>query len=381
MEDPPVIGDTDTRDAIIIGVAVAGLYSLRQLREPRFNARTFAGSAAPNQGGRTRLVSRAGRITFFSPKRDCDQHRIMELIWIPLSIFAALMQAVRTAAQKTLNQQMSTMGTTYVRSLAGLPFIALFLAALLYTQGGGVPEFTSAFIVYTLSGALSQVIATALLIRMFTLRSFAVGTMLTKSDILLTAVIGSLLFSEQLTGLGWAALLVVLAGVLLMLIGKLGSGTATDIPPDSVVTGQVVATALGCAFMFTVSYLTFREATLVIGPADFLWRGTWTVFVALIMQTVFLGLWLLRREPQVFRGIWPHRRIIAFIGFTSALGSLGWFTAFALENASYVRAVGQIEAVFTLIISWGYFREKITGIELLGMVTMVIGVLMFRLIQ
>ena len=50
----------------------------------------------------------------------------MELIWIPISIFAALMQAVRTAAQKTLNQTMSTMGTTYVRSLFGLPFLALF---------------------------------------------------------------------------------------------------------------------------------------------------------------------------------------------------------------------------------------------------------------
>lgn len=304
----------------------------------------------------------------------------MEYIWIPLSAFAALMQAVRTAAQKTLNRQLSTMGTTYVRSLAGLPFVAAFLAGLLFVRGGGVPQFSPLFLAFTFAGALSQVWATALLIRMFTLKSFAVGTMLTKSDILLTAIIGSLLFSEELSGRGWLALLVVFAGVLLMLIGKLGAPVVRDAVAEPLVSWPVVRTALGCAFMFTVSYLTFREATLVIGDGDFLWRGTWTVTIALLMQTFFLSVWLARREPLVFRAIWPHRRIIVFIGVTSALGSIGWFTAFALENASYVRAVGQIEAVFTLIISWAYFREKISVIELLGMTAMVAGVLMFRVI-
>ena len=304
-------------------------------------------------------------------------------MWIPLSIFAALMQAIRTAAQKTLSQTMSTMGTTYVRSLFGLPFIALFLAGLLYLQGGGVPTFSRIFIVYVFGGALSQVLATALLIHMFTLKSFAVGTMLTKSDILLTAIIGSLLFSERLSAMGWIGLLVVFVGVLLMLIGKLdarsllarGGGIATEF------SGTVAQVALMCAVMFTMSYLCFREATLILQPGGFLWRGTWTVLVGTGMQTVFLGVWLLAREPGVFNQLWPHRRIIGFIGLTSALGSIGWFSAFALQNASYVRAVGQIESVFTLAISWGYFREKITGLELLGMFAMIVGVLMFRVVQ
>ena len=102
----------------------------------------------------------------------------MEFLWIPISVFAALMQSVRTAAQKTLNQSMSTMGTTYVRSLFGLPILGLFLALVLFWQGGGVPDFTAAYLGYCALGALVQVLATALLIRMFTLKSFAVGSML-----------------------------------------------------------------------------------------------------------------------------------------------------------------------------------------------------------
>lgn len=70
-----------------------------------------------------------------------------------------------------------------------------------------------------------------------------------------------------------------------------------------------------------------------------------------------------------------------FIGLTSALGSIAWFSAFALQNASYVRAVGQVEVVFTLAISRLYFQERITALELAGIAVTVAGVLMFRLVS
>ena len=47
--------------------------------------------------------------------------------------------------------------------------------------------------------------------------------------------------------------------------------------------------------------------------------------------------------------MFPNWRLCTFIGVTSAVGSICWFTAFALENASYVRSVGQVEAIFTLL--------------------------------
>ena len=307
----------------------------------------------------------------------------MELawIWIPISIFAALMQAMRTAAQKTLNQDMSTMGTTYVRSLFGMPVLIAFLgAATLYT-GLGVPTFDWVFLWHTAAAALSQVLATALLIYMFRLRNFAVGTMLTKSDVIMTALVGTAFFSEQLTGTGWIALLVVVGGVLLMLIGKLGTVAfrASGETVASLLFGRSTQVALVCALLFTLSYLLLREGTRDLGEQHhFLWRAGWTVVVATGMQTICLGIWLAMKQPVVFGQMWRMRRIAAFIGLTSGLGSIGWYSAFALQNASYVRAVGQIEAVFTLTISWLYFREKITALELAGIAVTVGGVLMFR---
>ncbi|MGF1650237.1 MAG: EamA family transporter [Hyphomicrobiaceae bacterium] len=306
----------------------------------------------------------------------------MDSLWILISVFGALMQAVRTAAQKTLNQSMSNLGTTYVRSLAGLPVMALYLALIMATVQGGMPRLTVAYLAATCAGALAQVLATMLLIYLFKLRNFAIGSMLIKIDIIMTAALGSLLFSEQLSGTGLLALLVVLAGVLLISIARIGLDRLTTEQPSLMAALFALPTqvALGSAFFFTLSYLFLREATLLAEPGNFLWRGAWTVVIATLMQTVVLGAYVAWREPAVFAQLWPNRAIITFIGVTSALGSIAWFTAFALQNASYVRAVGQIEVVFTLLISWAYFKERLTRMELAGIALTIAGVLMFRLI-
>ncbi|MEZ5842954.1 MAG: EamA family transporter [Hyphomicrobiaceae bacterium] len=305
----------------------------------------------------------------------------MDHLWIFISVFAALMQAVRTAAQKTLNQRMSNLGTTYVRSLVGLPIMLVYLAGVLVFSGGGLPPLSGAFLLHTFLGAAAQVLATMLLIHLFRLRNFAVGSMLIKVDLVMTALIGLVAFSESISGPGWLALAIVVAGVLAMSVGKMGvAKLAGDGSLLSSLTNEATRVALACALLFALSYLFLREATLALKPGDFLWRGAWTVVVATTMQVVCVGAWVIWKEPRVFLEIWPNRRIIGFIGLTSALGSIGWFTGFALQNASYVRAVGQIEAVFTVIISVLYFRERITRLELAGIALTVIGVLMFRLL-
>ena len=306
----------------------------------------------------------------------------MDHLWIALTVFAALMQAVRTAAQRDLNRQLSTLATTYVRSLFGLPVMIVYLVALLAATGGGAPALSWVYLGYTLVGALAQVLATMLLIRMFRLKSFGVGTMLTKTDVVITAVLGALVFGEAVSAWGAVALLVVLAGVVAISVPR------TPLPPSTeggstwsdVLRDPAAPVALACAFSFTVSYLTFREATQIMPDGGFLWRGAWTVTIATAMQTLIVGAWLVWSEPSALAKLWPNRRMCGFIGLTSSLGSIGWFTAFALQNAAYVRAVGQIEVVFTLLIAALYFRERLRPQEWVGIALTMAGVLMFRLL-
>jgi drug/metabolite transporter (DMT)-like permease len=68
-----------------------------------------------------------------------------------------------------------------------------------------------------------------------------------------------------------------------------------------------------------------------------------------------------------------------FVGVTSVLGSAGWFTAMTLQSASYVKVVGQVEFLMTLLLSVFYFKERPNPMELLGMGLVVVGALLLLL--
>ena len=55
--------------------------------------------------------------------------------------------------------------------------------------------------------------------------------------------------------------------------------------------------------------------------------------------------------------------------------SIAWFTAFTMQNAAYVRALGQIELVFTFFASVVIFRETTNRMELTGILLVVAGIL------
>lgn len=305
----------------------------------------------------------------------------MQHLWIALAVFGAAMQAVRTAAQRRLNEHMSATATTYVRSLLGLPVMLVWLALVTAVEGVVWPKVDATYFGFTLAGSIAQVVATVLLVAVLRMRNFAVGTMLTKVDVVTTAIIGAMFFSEILTLGGVVALLVVLAGMLMMSLGRLGHKLAADGETVSeLLLGPASRTALLCALSFSMSYLCYREAALNITGGSFVWRAALTVSIATAMQTVLVGLWMWRTEPAAFGGLWRHRGIATFIGVTSAMGSIAWFAAFALQNASYVRAVGQVEVVFTLLVSAFYFRERILPLEYAGIALTVIGIVLFRVL-
>ena len=152
----------------------------------------------------------------------------MEWLWIPIAMGAGLMQAVRTAAQKALNAHLGTWMVTYVRSLYGLPVMLVYLGVVLWVEGSGMPKMPAEYLFHCAMTALTQVIVTSLLIQLFTMSNFAVGTMLTKTDIMQAAILGTVLFSETLSAIGWLAISLSVLGVILM-----STGRGTGFPPGT----------------------------------------------------------------------------------------------------------------------------------------------------
>src|SRR5690606_33958152 len=61
-------------------------------------------------------------------------------VWIPATLAAAAAQAGRNAVQRSLTASLGTLGATQVRFLFGFPFALLFLAVVLWADGGPLPR-------------------------------------------------------------------------------------------------------------------------------------------------------------------------------------------------------------------------------------------------
>lgn len=305
----------------------------------------------------------------------------MDYIWILSSIAAAFFQSLRLAALKQLNQTLSVMVTSYVRVLFGLPFLLLYLGGIMLATGQGLPATNARFLTFSCIAAIGQFAGTTALIRLFQIGNFAVGSMLQKTDVLITAVIGSLLFSEVISGGGWAAILVTVAGVLLISAGR------TPLPAAAAKQGlaQMLlgrATLLGLltGFLFGLSYLFLRDAILALDPASGVaMRATFAGVAMTAWSFVILGGWLLIADRSGLKRIAAAPGLCLFLGFTSALGTLFWFLAAALVNVAYVATVAQVQIAFTLAISRFYFGERIGRLELAGIAVIVAGLLLFKL--
>lgn len=306
----------------------------------------------------------------------------MDYLWIVAAASAALFQALRYAALKELNKHLSAMVTGYTRVLFALPLLLVHLAVVAYVSEKPLPAISPWFLFLAGLGSAGQFLGTVLMVRLFQIGNFAVGTMLAKADAVMTAIIGSLLFSEVISRAGWAAILVTVAGVMLVSMGRLPQGTwrNSGISMSGLLLSPATRMGLQIALVNAVSYLLLRESILTLkspgGPMiDAAIAGT----VMTALSVAFLTVWLYVTERDGMACIRQHLRLGYFIGVASALGTGLWFLATALTNASYVAAVAQVQIVFALAISHYWFREQVLPLELAGIATILAGVLMFRI--
>ena len=291
--------------------------------------------------------------------------------WIFWSLLAACMQSVRTAGQKYLTADVSPLAATLVRYLFAVPFVILYIAWLLADREVTLPPLSLHFVVACFIAGVLQILATVLLVRLFTLRNFAVGSCYIRSEVLTTAILGLLLFGEFVSGLGWVAMLTCVAGLVLITIAK--TGKLSELWNESAIYG------LGAGVSLSFTSLMIRQASLSFGNDDAMFTAALTLGFMVLMQTVICLVLVLYSNASELRVVFKRWRPSLFVGITSVVGSAGWFTAFTLERAAYVKTLGLIEFLITLAISVFFFKETPGRLEWLGMLMLVGGVVLLLL--
>jgi drug/metabolite transporter (DMT)-like permease len=297
-------------------------------------------------------------------------------LWILVTLAAAIFQTARFMLQKYLaTATLSAAGATFSRFLYSAPFIVGGLAAYLGASGTQLPQIGPRFWAYGLLGGTAQILATICVVLLFKQRNFAVGITFKKTEVILTVLTGWLILGEGVTIWGFAAIGLGVVGLLLLSAKKGENGfRLRDLG------NKAAGLGIASGFLFAISAVTYRGATLAVLSDMPVLRAGVTLAAVVCMQAAIMAVYLRLREPGQMSAVWQARKVAVWIGLMSLGGSLCWFIAFTLQNAAYVKALGQVELILSVAASTLFFREKITGREWAGMAILVGSILMLVLI-
>src|SRR5437868_13467097 len=287
-------------------------------------------------------------------------------LWIPFTIIAALGQVARNAMQRSLTKPLGTWGATNIRFLFGLPFSLLFLAVVLVSTGDHISMPPTVFWPWLLLGALSQIVATGLMLLAMNDRSFVVTTAYLKTEAIQTAIFGFVFLGDHLTVLKVVAILIATLGVIITALRPGGEKGFAEVKPTII--GLLAAAA------FALSAIGFRGAIITVQGVSFVTAASYTLVFGLFVQTLVLTIYLLARAPDVLKailGLWKPSMVAGFMG---AFASQFWFLAFALTAAANVRTLALVEVLFAQGVAYYSFKQPLSARELGGIALIVIGV-------
>ena len=299
-------------------------------------------------------------------------------LWIPITIAAALCQNIRTTMQQKIRGLLSVDGANFVRYLYGAPLALGMLAFLVWGTGRSLPAISLAFLGLVTIAGIAQIVATSLMIHSFSLRNYTVGTVYSKTETVFVALFATFIAGEPLKFGAWMGILVCLGGVAILSVrGKFSD--VRSLLADLTHKGALYGILSGA--VFAVAAGTIREASKLLPDGDFMIRGITVLACMNTIQVVLMAAYLARRDRPQLGKVAAHWRSSIWVGLFSVLGSAGWALAMTLENAALVRAVGQIELVFTFIASHLVLKERPSLGEWIGSILVVGGVVLILIVR
>ena len=290
-------------------------------------------------------------------------------LWVIITILAAFSQNLRSTFQKKLQSDLSDIGATNVRFLFGLPFAIIYFLFLHNSYEVTLTSIPNKFILFTLIGGLSQIIATFLLLKIFNYKNFAVGTTYSKTEPIQALFFSILILGETISYMGVIGIIIGIFGVIF--ISYKSNKLSYDNKPDSKTS---IYLGLLSGALFGIAAVMFRGASLSLNLDNLLYSSGLTLLVALFIQTTLLGIYLIITDKNQILLSFDNLKDCTIVGFFGALASMCWFYAMSIQNVAYVRALGQIELVFTILMTLIYFKEKISFREIIGICFILIGI-------
>lgn len=298
----------------------------------------------------------------------------MNILWLPLSLVAGLLQIVRNAAQRGLSDEAGPWGATLVRFLFGLPFALIFLGLVWWFDPPVAFGFSMTVAIMLPVGAMAQVCATASLMASMRASSFALGSTFQHMSLPLAALFGAIFLGDQLSVWAWVGIVLATLGLLSASWPSGGLAAGLNAGPGAFQAGFFGLVSGAC---FAVSANAYRVSGLELDPASPFFSSTLTLVLAQTLQSVVLGSILFVVDRRALNALFGDLRASLLAGFTGAAASACWFAALTLAPAALVRAVNAlVEAPASTLMGWLKFKERLNARGIIGLTLIVTGVLL-----
>jgi drug/metabolite transporter (DMT)-like permease len=291
-------------------------------------------------------------------------------VWIPITLAAATFQILRTARQHELRSVLSTAAAGFVRYAFGAPLAILLSVVLFGVLDRDLPVVPGRFWPIIIGAGVAQIVATLALLQSFKIRDFAIGTVYSKSEVLIVAVLGVFGLDELLSPTGWAGAVLVTLGVLWLASKGSLVGLLRRAGDPAALMGLLAAAG------FAGAAVGIGAASRSLGGAPSFDRAVLTLTVLLVLQTVLNVGWFLVREPAEIGRTFRAWRPAMWVGVFSLLGSIGWAWGFTLESAAKVRTLGQVELIIAFAIAHVTLGERHTRGDFAASALVLVGVVL-----
>ncbi len=289
-------------------------------------------------------------------------------MWIIITLAAATFQILRTSRQHALRSVLSTSAAGYVRYAYGAPLAVALSAVLFAALGREVPDIPERFWPIIATAAVSQIVGTVALLASFKLRDFAIGTVYSKSEVLIVAALGAVGLGTALEPPGWIGAVLVTVGVAWLASKGSLLGLLRHAADPAALMGLIAGAG------FAGAAIGIRAASRSLTDAPSFDRAVLTLTVLLLVQTALNTVWFLATDPPQITRTAMAWRTAAWVGVFSLLGSIGWAWAFTLESAAKVRTLGQVELIIAFVVARVTMGERHTRTDYVASATVLAGV-------
>jgi drug/metabolite transporter (DMT)-like permease len=239
---------------------------------------------------------------------------------------------------------------------------------VLAATGLPIPELNAATIAWTVTGAVTQIGATALLLAVMQQSSFVVTTAYVKTEPVQVAIFGLIFLGDHISlGLG-LAILIATAGVLIISWPRSNSA--------EMFSGKAAGLGLASGALFAIAAIGYRGGIRALDTPSFVVAATTTLVLGLVLQVVVLTAYLALADRTTLAAILRAWRPSLFAGFMGAFASQMWYLAFALETAAKVRTLALVEILFAQVVSRNLFKQSLASREAVGIALIIAGVVL-----